>query len=481
MLTKKSSKSKIFSVLVIIFSAFLFSSCATMITRNSRLISPEEISFPALKFDIPQADRVVLKNGIIVYILEDHELPVVNLRALIKTGSIYDPEGKKGVADLTAYLMRTGGTRILKSDEIDKRLDYLAASASISMHADYASADFSVLSKDLEEGLNLLSQMLITPAFEKKKLELAVQLKREDLRRLQDNPQRLAFREFNRLIYQNDPRGKLTSNNSLDNISRSDLINFHRLFFHPNNIMFSITGDITRQQAVEILTKHFGNWEKGPAAKKIPAPSSNPKGGIFYLPKDIPQSTIVTGQFAPGKHNPDYYAFNVLDFIAGSGGFNSRIFSAVRNNEGLAYSAGSFYRAHSYFGVFGTYAFTKTSSTIKTLSLINSVLDDLNSNNVNGGELSWAKESINNNFIFSFTSAESIANLQMGIEFQQLPSDYLEKYRNRIENVSLEDIKRLANSYLDKSNNVVLILGDYKNFDKPSNQIPKPVVIKQQD
>jgi predicted Zn-dependent peptidase len=439
------------------------------------------MSFPALKFNIPQSDRVVLKNGIILYILEDHELPVVNLNALIRTGSIRDPEGKEGVAELTAYLMRTGGTKKLNSDEIDKRLDYLAASASISMHADFASANFSVLNKDLEEGLNLLSQIFTSPAFEKKKLELALQLKREDLRRLQDNPQRLAFREFNRLVYQNDPHGKLTSFKSLDNITRSDLINFHRRFFHPNNIMFSITGDITRQQAVEILTKYFGNWQKGPAAKKIPAPSANPKSGIYYFPKEIPQSTIVGGQFAPGKHNPDYYAFTVLDFIAGSGGFNSRIFSAVRNDEGLAYSAGSFYRAHSSFGVFGTYAFTKTSSTMKTLSLINSVLDDMNLNSMNQDELSWAKESINNNFIFSFTSAESIANLQMGIEFQQLPPDYLEKYRERIENVSLEDLKRLANTYLDKTNNVVLILGDYKNFDKLVNQISEPVIIQQQN
>lgn len=469
------------SISAILSFALLACFYAATAAADLRLRPPDKITYPELKFEPPKAERAVLENGIVLYIMEDHELPVVNLSALIRTGSIHDPVGKEGVAELTAQLMRTGGTKKLKSDELDKRLDYLAASASISMHADYASANFSVLSKDLEEGLNILSQIFISPAFEKKKLELAVQLKKEDLLRLQDNPQRLAFREFNRLVYQNDPRGKLTSNKSLDNIIRSDLINFHRRFFHQNNIMFSITGDITKEQAVKMLTKHFGNWKKGLAAEKIPAPSANPKGGIYYLPKEIPQSTIVTGQFAPGKHNPDYYSFTVLDFIAGSGGFNSRIFSAVRNNEGLAYSAGSFYRAHSSFGVFGAYAFTKTSSTIQTLSLINSVLDEMKLNSVNHDELSWAKQSINNRFIFSFTSAESIARLQMGIEFQQLPADYLEKYRERIENVSLEDLKRLSNAYLNKTNNVVLILGDYKNFDKPLNQIPEPVIIKQQD
>lgn len=448
---------------------------------DTGLIAPDKITFPALQFNLPQAQRVVLDNGIVLYILEDHELPLVNINAVVKTGTMYDPEGKEGVAELTAYSMRTGGTAKLESEEMDKRFDYLAASVAISMSMESAGVDFSILNKDLDEGLGLLAQILTAPAFEKKKLELAVQLKHEDLRRLQDDPQKLAFREFNRLIYRGGPRGRFFSHKTLANIKRDDLIKFHRRFFQPDNIMFAVTGDITSQQAINKFQKYFGSWKKSEAVAEAPPPPPKSKAGIFYLDKEITQSTIVAGQFAPSKNDPDFYAFTVLDFIAGSGGFPSRILDAVRNNEGLAYSAGSFYRARPSFGVFGTYAFTKTSSTLRTLALINSVLDNIQTNTITEKEITWAKASIINGFIFSFTSSEDIAGHQMNIEFEKLPPDFLTGYCERIESVTLIDVNRLAAKYLDSKNNVILILGDSKKFDKPASKIAEPVLINPED
>ncbi len=462
----------LFVCLSFFLSGFLRDSCAA----DARFIV-----YPQLKFALPRAERVVLENGIILYIMEDHELPLVNVNALFRTGSIYDQEGKEGAAELAAYVMRTGGTKKLSGDEIDRRLDFLAASISFSMAADHATGDLSALSKDIDEALNYFSQMILTPAFEKKKLNLAVQLKSEDLRRMQDNPQRLAFREFNRLIYQNDARGRLPSQKSLAAIKRRDLSGFHERFFHPQNAMFAVSGDITREQAINLFTKYFSAWKKGEIIDEAPAPKKDFSPGIYYLHKDIPQSTIVTGQFAPGKHHPDFYAFSVLDFIAGSGGFNSRIFNAVRNNEGLAYSAGSFYRVRPSFGVFGAYAFTKTSSTLQALSLINTTLDEIRKNTITAQELDWAKQSIINGFIFSFTGSEQIAWQQMRNEFEKMPPDYLDLYRDKIENITLADLHRLANVYLDKTKNVVLILGDSKNFDKPAGELPAPVLIEPQE
>ena len=153
----------------------------------------------------------------------------------------------------------------------------------------------------------------------------------------------------------------------------------------------------------------------------------------------------------------------------------------MRNNEGLAYSAGSFYRARPKYGVFGTYAFTKTSSTLKTISLINSVLDNIKSNTLTGKELAWAKTSINNGFIFSFTSPEKIAEQQMKIEYEKLPADFLINYRNRIESVTLKDLNRVAAKYLDKTKNIVLILGDTKQFDEPSTETGQPILITTED
>jgi len=432
----------------------------------SQLPSPDKINYPPLRFNLPQTQRVVLENGIVLYILEDHELPLVNIRALIKTGTMYDPQSKEGVAELTAYVMRTGGTSKLKSAEIDRQFDFMAASASISMSMESAQVNFSVLNKDLDPGLDLLSQIIIHPAFEQEKFELAKQLTDEDLRRLKDDPQKLAFREFNRLIYSNDPRGRLSSHKSLANIERDDLIKFHSRFFQPGNIMFAVSGDITKDEAVIKFNKFFGDWKAKDISAGIDPPSQKSNTGIYFLDKEIPQSTIISGRFAASKNDPDFYAFTVLDFILGSGGFPSRIVSVVRNNEGLAYSAGSFYRAKPAYGIFGTYAFTKTASTIKTLTLLDSVLENIKSDKITAKEIDWAKKSINNGFIFSFSTPEQIVWQQMNLEYEKLPSDFLLNYRNKIENVTIEDLNKVAVKYLNKSKNVVLILGDSKKFEK---------------
>jgi predicted Zn-dependent peptidase len=433
---------------------------------DSQLPSPDKINYPPLQFNLPQTQRVVLENGIILYILEDHELPLVNIKALIRTGTMYDPDGKEGVAEMTAYVMRTGGTAKLNSTEIDSRFDFMAAEASIAMSMESAQVNFSVLNKDLDPGLDLLAQILIQPAFEQNKFELARQLKNEALRRLKDDPQSLAFREFNRLIYRGDPRGRFPSHKSLANIDRNDLIKFHNRFFQPDNIMFAVSGDITKEEAVNIFRRYFDDWKTSGIPANVPPPPQKSNAGTYYIDKEISQSTIISGQFAASKNDPDFYAFTVLDFIIGSGGFPSRIFSAVRNNEGLAYSAGSFYRPKPAYGVFGTYAFTKTSSTMKTLSLLNSVLENIQSNTITGKEVDWAKESIKNGFIFAFVTPEQIAWQQMNIEYEKLPADFLINYRNKIEDITLKDLNKIAVKYLDKTKNVVLILGDSKKFDE---------------
>jgi len=454
----------VFMFLFIMLS--LFSAEALTFETSSHQPSPDKIQYKALLFELPQAERIVLDNGIVLYILENHELPLVNIGALIKTGNMYDPAGKEGTGELTAYVMRTGGTKKLKSAEVDKQLDLLAASVSVSMSRESAQISFSILSNHLEQGLDLLSQMIIRPAFEQEKFELARQLKKEEIRRLKDDPQGLAFQEFNRLIYQDDPRGRFPSYKSLDNIQRDDLIAFHNRFFLPNNTMFAISGDITRDQAVELFQKYFDQWEKGNLAADIPALTQKSKPGVYLIHKDIPQSTVISGLYTASKSDPDYYAFAVLDFILGSGGFPSRIVNVVRNSEGLAYSAGSFYRARPDYGIFGSYAFTKTSSTMKALALIDSELDKLKTHPITEKELNWAKKSIIDGFIFSFSTPEQIVWQQMNVAYEKLPADYLLTYRDRIEKITVEKINQAASKYLDKTRNVVLILGDSKNLDK---------------
>jgi predicted Zn-dependent peptidase len=230
--------------------------------------------------------------------------------------------------------------------------------------------------------------------------------------------------------------------------------------------MFAVSGDITKEETVNKFRRYFGDWKAKGLSADVPSPPQKSNAGVYFINKEIPQSTIISGQFAASKNDPDFYAFTVLDFILGSGGFPSRIFSVVRNNEGLAYSAGSFYRPKPAYGVFGTYAFTKTSSTLKTLALINSVLENIKSDTITDKEIDWAKKSIKNGFIFSFVTPEQIASQQMNIEFEKLAADFLVNYRDKIESVTITDLNKVAGKYLNKAKNVVLILGDSSKFDK---------------
>ena len=442
-----------------------------------RFSPPDKLTYPPLEFKLPQAERILLKNGSLLFFLRDDELPLISISAIVRTGSMYDPDGKEGVAELTAGLMRTGGTAKLSSAEIDNRFDFLAASPSIAMSLDSGSINFSFLKDDLDTCLDLLAQMIKEPAFEENRLQLALSLKREELRRIADNPQKLAFREFNRLLYPGDPRGRYPTFASLHNIQRDDLISFQRKYFAPSTMIFAVSGNISRQDVVNKMEQYLGNWGTSIPALDVAPPPKKADYGLFIIRKQIPQSTAVSGEFTLGKNDPDYYAFTILDFLIGSGGFSSRIFSAVRNNEGLAYSAGSFYRARANYGVFGTYAITKTASTIQAIQLINDILRDVAGGSVSPAELDSAKKSIVNSFIFSFVQPSQIASQQMSIAFEKLPADFLSGYRKRIEAVTQDDLKRVAAKSLNEKRRMTLIVGDADQFGIMPEKWGQPVYI----
>ncbi|MBW2561963.1 MAG: insulinase family protein, partial [Deltaproteobacteria bacterium] len=198
-----------------------------------------------------------------------------------------------------------------------------------------------------------------------------------------------------------------------------------------------------------------------------PPPPAHAEASLDYLFKDTPQSIVLVGHPAPGKENPDYYAFEILDFIIGSGGFRSRVFGEVRNRLGLAYSAGSFYSARTRYGIFGAYAMANASSTLDALSAMTKILNEVKNKGVEPEELAWAKQSIINNFIFSFATPDRIAVGQMMLEHDGLPDNFLTTYKNNIEKVGLDDLRKVASRYLSEESRVVLVLGDRERFDRP--------------
>lgn len=452
---------------LLLFLIIFFAGASLAAPQPPPFTNPDRLSYPPLYFKPPQAERLMLNNGMILYILEDRELPLVNIHIAIKTGSYFDPEDKEGLAELTDAVMRTGGTETMTGNVVDEELESLAVNIGVSTHMEYLTITFSSLKNNLDRGMEILSQIMMHPVFAEDKLRLAKNLKMEELRRIADNPQEFAFREFSRLLYRGDPRGRLPSLRSVEKIGRDDLIQFYKTFYSPDNTMIAATGDVTKKEMLALFAKYFSAWPTQGRKVEIPPPAPALKEGIYYLAKDTPQSVIITGQIAPAKKSPDFYAFTVLDFILGNGGFHSRIFREIRNNQGLAYSAGSFYTPRSDYGVFGTYAITKAASTGKVLSLLRTLTEKARNNPANLKELEWAKKSINNSFIFSFSSAEQTARQQMMLEFDKMPADHIITYQERIKKVGMEDLKRAALKYLLSEKTIILVTGKEADFDQP--------------
>ncbi|MGA2330673.1 MAG: pitrilysin family protein [Syntrophales bacterium] len=434
------------------------------------LQKPDSLKYHPIHFAPPRAERVLLDNGIILYIFEDNEVPLLDISAVIRTGSNYDPTGKEGLAEIAGTVMRTGGTNSLTGDAVDEALDFFAGSLHVSMNRDSGLLNLSILKKDLDEGLNIFSQIITKPAFEENKLKLAKNLLIEELRRIADDPKKLAFREFKRVLYQNNPAGRFPSTLSVENIERDDLVEFHRTFFYPENIIISVTGDISKREAIAKIKQYLGSWVASGKNNVIPPIPVKQKGRIYFLSKNTPQSIIICANFAPSKKEPDAYPFEVLDFILGSGGFKSRIFQEIRNSRGLAYSTGSFYTKRSDYGVFGAYAITESDSTAKVLSLLRSIVEDARMKSIDKKELEWAIKSINNNFIFSFQSADQIAHQQLMVEYDKLPPDYLATYRDKIAKVQPEELKRAAMKYLSPDETVTFILGNESAYNQVSTR-----------
>ncbi|PKN36105.1 MAG: hypothetical protein CVU61_00990 [Deltaproteobacteria bacterium HGW-Deltaproteobacteria-19] len=427
-------------------------------------ISPDRLSYPPLDFQVPRAERFLMKNGTVVYFFQDREVPVVNVQAFLKAGSLQDPDGKEGLAELTATVMRTGGIRSLSGRGVDERLDFLAAEAGLAAGPQAITATLSVLKKDLEEGLAIFSGILRYPVFEEEKLHLAKELKKEDLRRIADDPQRLAFREFNRFFYRNSPWGRLSSLASIDAVRRQDLVGWHQSFFSPRNLLIAISGDVSRKEAEAALERHFGTWTAQDFPVMVTSPPTPRQRGIRLIPKEISQSIVIVGHPAPPKSAPDYHAFEVLDFLLGSGGFFSRIFQEVRTDRGLAYSTGSFYRDRRNHGLFGAYAFTGTKSTLPVLTLLEQILAKSEKGAFTEKDLQLAKDSLLNSFLFSFQSPEQIVKSRLSVEFDGLPADFLETYRERIRRVTLDDLQVAADRWLDAGRASILVLGNPRDF-----------------
>ncbi|MFI5181796.1 MAG: insulinase family protein [Thermoanaerobaculia bacterium] len=431
----------------------------------------KDIPTPALKsFTIAKPTRIALPNGMVILLMEDHELPLINASALVRGGLRDDPAEKTGLSSVAAQVWRTGGTKSKTGDELDDFLEARAAKVETSSGMGNSTASLSCLKGDFDSVLGVFDELLRSPEFREEKIPLAKNQLNTGIARRNDEPMGIAGREARKLGYgENSPYARVPEYATVAAISREDLLAWHRRNVHPDRIVMGVVGDFDAKEMEAKLRKTFGSWPKGPATSTAPAAyRKTPKPGVFFVEKDdVNQSSIHLVHLGIEKRDPDYFALEVMNEMFG-GGFSSRLFSHVRSDKGLAYAvSGGVRNDWDYPGLFDVFLGTKSQTTATGIDALMTEIKGILEARPSADELKKAKDAILNSFVFRFDSKRKILLEQALDEFFGYPPDFLERYRNEIEKVTADDVLRVAKKHIRPADLAILVVGKSADFDKP--------------
>lgn len=428
---------------------------------------PEQLKYPPLKYEPPDPaeSRTVLKNGTVAYVVPDHELPLVNIRIYVHTGDYVVPKGKEGLAALTGYLLSHGGTKSMTAEQLEERLAFLAANLSVDCGDTSASINLNLLSKDLDEGMRILREVLTEPRFQDDKITLAKDQTMQGIRQRNDESSGIEGRERGFLAFGEDFwANRYPTAASIESLTKSDFQEFHRKWFHPDNFVIAVNGDFDRDAMVAKLDLFLKDWPfTGPKPPEVPTDTHFAKPGIYIVNKDVNQGRV--DMMLPGikRDDPDYYAVLVMNDILGGGGFTSRIMNRVRSDEGLAYSAGSSFPGGIYYPLTFSASFQSKSRTVPyAISIIEDIIKGIVAHPVTDAELNTAKRGFIDRFPRTFATKTQVATTFAYDEFTGRYAEdphFWQNFRSNIAKVDKEAVQRVAKRFLNVNDLVILIVG----------------------
>jgi predicted Zn-dependent peptidase len=423
---------------------------------------------PALK--LPPIQKRTLANGLPVWIVEMHEVPVASISVLVRAGAAADPAGKFGLANFTAAMLDEGaGTRDALA--LADAIEFLGASLSTGNSFDVASIRLQTPVAKLDDALQILADVVMRPTFPAADLE---RLRKERLTRLlqtRDQPGALASAAFARLVF--GPRHRYGTPNlgneaSNSEMTAADLKAFYASFYQPQNAHVLVVGDVTAETVVPKLERALGSWKNSGAAPKpdVAAAPQHAARQIYLVDKPgAAQSEIRIGGVGVARNTPDYFVLDVLNTVLG-GSFTSRLNTNLREQHGYAYGAGSSFDMRTASGPFLASAAVQTDKTVESLQEFFKELDGMRKP-VPGDELAKAKNLETLGFPAGFETTGGMAGHLAELVIYGLPESFFSEYVPKIQAVTAADVERAARQYLVTDKFAVVVVGDLAKIEKP--------------
>ena len=447
--------------------------------RPAAAPSYQDLKFPPLRpIQIPKVATFTLPNGMKLFLLEDHELPIIHGVARVRTGNLFDPADKIGLATMTGMVIRTGGTRTKTGEQLDEQLEDIAASVESNIGESAGSVSFSALRENTDEVLGVFKDVLTTPEFRADKVTLARTQLRGAIARRNDDAHTVAEREFAGIVYGKDsPYGWDMQYATVNRITRADLQGFYKRYFFPANIVLGVWGDFDTAGMKTKIENLFSDFtvEQPPVPEFPKAGGQAAPGTYLAVKKDVKQTFFSIGQLGGEFKDKDYPALVIMADILG-GGFHSRLVRRVRTKMGNAYDIDADWDAnYDHPGLFEISGGAKSLSTVETIKAIQEEVDRIRTSEVTEEELKTAKDTALNSLVFAYdTRAKTLGRL-LSYEYYGYPPDFIQQYQKAIEAVTRADVLRVAKEHLNPAAFTIVAVGNPNDFGRPLDTVGNPV------
>lgn len=423
---------------------------------------------------LPPIKAVTLENGLKVLVIEQPSLPIVQLALRVRVGAIHEPSDRTGLATFTAMMLRQGTTN-RTAEQISEEIDFVGGSLSATADVERTDVTVRVLKKDLQVGLNLLADIVQNPNFPEKEIGIIRNQLIADVRGTYDDPESLAAAHLDFALFGTiHPLGRAMSEQSLNAITRDDLVTFHGMYYRPNNSILAVAGDVRADEVIDLIKQAFGAWQK---ADVLPAPLPEPvklqgyKVRFVHKPGQT-QTHIEIGHFGLAVTDPDYIPTILANYVLGGGAFSSRLLQIVRAKAGKTYSIFSYFPSYSFPGYFRISTFTRNEQAFETLQLILDEFKKFKEQGITQEELQAAQDNIAGSYILRLETLSGLTTTVLNNEFFGFGMERSRNWRKLVRSVTLEQVNQAIKERFDPENLAIVLLSDIKTLEGRTEVIP---------